>query len=65
MHTELVSPSMIEPNNRLLIDDRIIRVVLTRPISTAQTQIDHLDEPARPGTLVVGPFDVLTREVHS
>ena len=49
MHTELVFPSQIEPNDRLLIDD----------------QIDYLDESARPGTLVVGPFDVLTREVHS
>lgn len=45
MHTELVFPSQIEPNDRLLID--------------------YLDESARPGTLVAGPFDVLTREVHS
>lgn len=44
MRTELVFPSQVEPNDRLLIDDQIISVVLT---------------------FVVGPFDVLTREVHS
>ncbi len=27
-------------------------------------QIDYLDESARPGTFVVGPFDVLSREVR-
>lgn len=53
MRTELVFPSQVEPN------DRIIRVGMV------QTQIDYLDESERPGTLVVGPFDVFTREVHS
>lgn len=48
MRTELVFPSQVEPNDRLLIDDQIISVVLTFPVG-----------------LVVGPFDVLTREVHS
>lgn len=65
MRTELVFPSQVEPNDRLLIDDRIIRVVLTFPVGMVQTQIDYLDESERPGTLVVGPFDVFTREVHS
>ena len=65
MRTELVFPSQVEPNDRLLIDDQIIRVVLTFPVGLVQTQIDYLDESARPGTLVVGPFDVLSREVHS
>lgn len=65
MRTELVFPSLIQPDDRLLIDDQVIRVVLTFPIGIVQTQIDYLDESARPGTLLVGPFDVLTREVHS
>lgn len=65
MHTELVFASQIEPNDCLLIDDQIIRVVLTFPVGMVQTQIDYIDESARPGTLVVGPFDVLTRGVHS
>lgn len=65
MRTELVFPSQVEPNDRLLIDDRIIRVVLTFPVGMIQTQIDYLDESARPGTLVGGPFDVLSREEHS
>ena len=65
MRTELVFPSQVEPNDRLLIDSRILSVVLTSPIGMIQTQIDYLDESARPGTLVVGPFDVLSREVHS
>lgn len=65
MRTELVFPSQVEPNDRLLIDDQIISVVLTFPVGLVQTQIDYLDESARPGTLVVRPFDVLTREVHS
>lgn len=55
----------VEPNDRLLIDDRIISVMLSFPVSLVQTQIDYLDESARPETLVAGPFDVLTREVHS
>lgn len=45
MHTELVFPSRVEPNDRL--------------------HIDYFDESDRSGTLVVGPFDVLTQEVHS
>lgn len=53
MRTELVFPSQVEPNDRLLIDDRIISVVLTFPVGLVQTQIDYLDESARPGTLVV------------
>lgn len=65
MHTELIFPSQVEPNDRLLVDDQIIRVVLTFPIGMVQTQIDYLDESARPGTLIVGPFDVSPREVHS
>lgn len=65
MCTELVFPSQIELNDRLLIDDRILRVVLTFPIGMIQTQIDYFDETERPGTLVVGPFDILSREVHS
>lgn len=65
MRTELVFPSQVEPNDRLLIDDQVIRVVGAFPIGMDQTQIDYLDESARPGTLIVGPFDVLTREVHS
>nr|DAK92544.1 MAG TPA: hypothetical protein [Caudoviricetes sp.] len=65
MRTELVFPSQVEPNDRLLIDDQIISVVGAFPIGMIQTQIDYFDESARPGTLVVGPFDVLTREVHS
>lgn len=64
MRTELVFPSQIEPNDSLLIDDQILRVVLTMPVGMVQTQIDYLDESARPGTLVVGPFNVLSREVH-
>lgn len=64
MRTELVFPSQVEPNDRLLIDDQVFRVVLTFPIGMVQTQIDYLDEAARPGTFVVGPFNVLTREVH-
>lgn len=64
MRTEFVFPSQIEPNDRRLIDDRILRVVLTIPVGMIQTRIDYLDESARPGTLVVGPFDVFTREVH-
>ena len=65
MCTELVFPSQVEPNDHILIDDRILRVVLTPPIGMVQTRIDYLDESARPGTPVVGPFDVLTREAHS
>lgn len=65
MRTELVFPSQVEPNDQLLIDSRIISVVLTFPVGLVQTQIDYLDEFARPGTLVVGPFDVLIREAHS
>lgn len=65
MRTELVFPSQVEPNDQLFIDDRSIRVVLTCPVSTVHTRIDYLDESARPGTLVVGPFDVLAREVHN
>lgn len=64
MRTELVFPSQVEPNDRLLIDGQVFRVVLTLPIGMVQTQIDYLDESARPGTLVVGPFNVLSREVH-
>ena len=64
MRTELVFPSQVEPNDRILIDDQILRVVLTIPIGMVQTQIDYLDESERPGTLVIGPFDVLNREVH-
>lgn len=65
MHTELVFPSQVQPNDRILIDDQVISVVLTFPIGMIQTQIDYLDESAQPGTLVVGPFDVLTREAHN
>lgn len=65
MRTELVFSGQVEPNDRLLIDDQILCVVLTIPIGMIQTRIDYLDESARPGTLVVGPLDVLTREVHS
>lgn len=65
MRTELVFPSQIEPNDRILIDNRIISVVLAFPVGLVQTRIDYLDESARPGTLVVGPFDVPTREAHS
>lgn len=64
MRTELVPPSQVEPNNRLLIDNRLLRVVLTPPVGMIQTRIDHLDESARPGTLVVGPLDNPCREVH-
>lgn len=64
MRTELVFPGPVEPNDRLLIDDQILRVVLTVPVGMVQTQIDYLDESERPGTLSVGPFDVLSREVH-
>ena len=64
MRTELVFPSQVEPNDRLLIDDQVLRVVLTMPVGMIQTRIDYLDESARPGTLVVGPFNVLSREVH-
>nr|DAU61313.1 MAG TPA: hypothetical protein [Caudoviricetes sp.] len=64
MRTELVFPSQVEPNDRLLIDDQVLRVVLTMPVGMIQTQIDYLDESERPGTLVVGPLDVLSREVH-
>ena len=64
MRTELVFPSQVEPNDRLLIDDQILRVALTIPVGMVQTRIDYLDESARPGTLSVGPFDVLSREVH-
>lgn len=65
MRTELVFPSQVEPNDRLLINDKVLRVVLTMPTGMVQTRIDYLDESARPGTLVVGPFDVLTKEAHS
>lgn len=65
MRTELVFPSQVEPNDQLLIDDRIISVVLTFPVGMVQTQINYLDDLDESGTLVVGPFDVLTREVHS
>lgn len=65
MCTELVFPGQVEPNDRLLIDDQILRVVLTIPIGLVQTQIDYLDESERPGTFLVGPFDVLSREAHS
>lgn len=65
MRTELVFPSQVEPNDRLLIDDQIIRVVLTFPVGMVQTQIDYLDDLDEPSTLVVGPFDVLTREVRN
>ena len=65
MHTELVFPSRVEPNDRLHIDDQVIRVVGTFPIDMIQTRIDYFDESDRSGTLVVGPFDVLTQEVHS
>lgn len=64
MRTELVFPSQVEPNDRLLIDDQILRVVLTMPVGMVQIQIDYLNESARPGTPVVGPFNVLSREVH-
>lgn len=64
MRTELVFPSQVEPNDSLLIDDQVLRVVLTMPVGMIQTRIDYLDESARPGTLVVGPFNVLSREVH-
>lgn len=64
MPTELVFPGQVEPNDRLLIDDQVLRVVLTIPIGLVQTRIDYLDESERPGTLSVGPFDVLSREVH-
>lgn len=64
MRTELVFPGQVEPNDHLLIDDQVLRVVLTMPVGMVQTQIDYLDESARPGTLVVGPFNVLSREVH-
>lgn len=65
MRTELVFPSQIQPNDRILIDDQVVCVVLTFPAGMVQTQIDYLDESARPGTFVVGPFDILTREVHN
>lgn len=64
MRTELVFPSQVEPNDHLLIDNQVLRAVLTMPVGMVQTQIDYLDESARPGTLVVGPFNVLSREVH-
>lgn len=65
MRTELVFPSQIEPNDRLLIDDQVIRVVGAFPIGMVQTQIDYLDESDRPCTLVVGPFNVLSGGAHS
>jgi hypothetical protein len=64
MRTELVFPGQVEPNDRLLIDDQILRVTLTPPMGMVQTQIDYLDESERPGTLLVGPLDVLSQEVH-
>lgn len=63
MSAELVFPSQGELNDRLSINDRVIRVVVT--VGTSQTQIDCLDDLDESGTPVVGPFDVLSREVHS
>ena len=37
-------------------------LIFPSQVGMIQTQIDYLDESARPGTLLVGPFDVLTRE---
>lgn len=62
MRTEFVLPGQIEPNDHLLINNQVLRAMLTIPVG--MIQIDHLDESARPGTLVVGPLNVLSREVH-
>lgn len=64
MRTEIVLPGQINSDDRLLIDDEIIRVVLTIPISFVHTRIDYLDESSHRGQFIVGPLDALHRIIE-